>query len=200
MDLGRRVAFNPFTTNPETVERAVMQAYLNIYRTSRRLAARMEESLDRKWAVGYDEVLTMAICDVTEGCVSHPMQPTPGVWEVGGWGFWPHSSSTLASYTLTGIAGFDAHCLRSSWSEDPRVEERGGLEPCLDMSKYAKNEDLPKEHLYHPVKCEAEAARTKWIAGAQGPESLPLPLLRVSSLASPLSLFPCLSFAYNCLA
>jgi len=115
----------------------IVQTQLALHRMSRRFAARMLHLRALRQLQGRDEALVAVICDEWVECARSPLYFQGGVYQPGHWG--PFQSNFSARpYTLRGLASFNAVTSK------------------FDFSKYSTNADVPRDRLYHPVKCEAE--------------------------------------------
>ena len=115
----------------------IVQTKLALHRMSRRFATRMLHLRALGQLQGRDEALVALICDEWVECTRSPLYFQGGVYTPGHWG--PFQSNFSARpYTLRGLASFN---------EARRT---------FDFSKYSTNAGVPRDRLYHPVKCEAE--------------------------------------------
>ena len=114
----------------------VEKVSLTLFRSSRRFAIKLvnEESV----LSGHNEALFAGLCiHHWKWCKIHPlMLPQGSIMTLSGHHLWLHGYGS--AFTLRGIASFDLK--RNS----------------LDMNMYLSNEEIPRNRMYHPVKCEEE--------------------------------------------
>jgi len=129
----------------------IIQTKLALNRMSRRFAARMLHLRALRQLKGRDEALVALICDEWVECTRSPLYFRDGVYQPGHWGPF-QSNSYSRSYTLRGLASFNSKTKRFNFSE------------------YPTNADVPRDSLYHPVKCEAERQwEGKWLVDKTAP-------------------------------
>ena len=148
-----------FFKKPCLRDNHLVQTLLALFRMSRRFAVHWLKLRAAGDVRGHCEAIVAPICDkmvwcvksVCEPCVMSDMFNPGGVYDVGGWGLWRADESspwrkTSPAYTLTGLAALQKTKVGPAKSEVWTI----------DFSKYKTNDEVPRNHLFHPCKCEAE--------------------------------------------
>ena len=139
----------------------IVQSKLALHRMSRRFAARMLHLRALRQLQGRDEALVALICDEWVECTRSPLYFQGGVYQPGHWGPF-QSNSSARPYTLRGLAAFDE------------------VTSTFNFAKYSTNADVPRDRLYHPVKCEAER---QWEGKSLVDKTAPQPSLLAPQLS-----------------
>ena len=162
----------------------MVQTLLALFRMSRRLAVHWLKLRAAGDVSGHSEALAAPICNRAvwcaesgcERCTVSDLFDPGGVYDLGGWGLWRGNENsrwrkTSPAYTLTGLAGLTRVGdlplvndpvlnvgIRPHPDVYPRAMDESVKPPVwtMDFSKYKTNEEVPRNHLFHPCKCEAE--------------------------------------------
>jgi hypothetical protein len=113
----------------------IIQSRLALFRMSKRFASEWLGLRAHRQLQGHDEALVAAVCDASAQCRRKQMHFPGGVYVMGHYGLFLAKSSSPV-YKLRILASF-----------------QGGK---VDESKFPTDADVPRERIYHPVKCEAE--------------------------------------------
>lgn len=123
--------------NSNVIVDEVEKLSLTLFRSSRRFAVQLVK--EERALSGHHEALFAGIClyHWNSWCKITPLVlPHGSIMTLSGHNLWLHGFGS--AYTLRGIASFDPN------------------HNSIDMNKYLNNFEVPKNRVYHPVKCEEE--------------------------------------------
>jgi hypothetical protein len=116
---------------------AMVKSRLALFRMSHHFASEWLSLRARRLVKGYDEALVATVCDRIERCRRSEMHFPGGVYVMGRWGIFKAANAD-SIYKLRVLASFDRESNQ------------------VNYSKFRTNADVPRDQIFHPVKCEAE--------------------------------------------
>ena len=125
---------------------SMLQSRLALFRMSRRLASEWLNLRAQRQLEGYDEATLGTVCDKWPACRRSRVHNPGGVYRLGHFGVFK-AKNTNPVYTLRVVA---------SYSNETRM---------VNFSRFPTDADVPRNQLFHPVKCEAEAANVGNVHG-----------------------------------
>ena len=136
---------NPLYNNAALLQGDTLRKmYGCIFRMSQRTAGALVQMATM--LTGHEEALHLPLCErkISWCRWTNLLTPPNSVVELGGWGPWSsYVPVTDKNYALSTVASYKWIYAQRTWG--------------LNYSQYQSNADVPRNALYHPVKCEANS-------------------------------------------